>query len=127
MRKFATPTTAVPGARGVTDPKTHIQLRDKKGRPIWEMPKPVGIHETTQVVKLLDKSDPKKPRIKKVKQKTQFPVYRGMSAKDARYARAQFKRAKRKLKEKGMAQQAIDSSVGVIKSVLNPAGGIHGT
>lgn len=125
--KYAMPLTLVPGASPRRHLTTFKHLVDKLGRWLWDMPKPIGVHITKQVFHLLDKSDPKKPRIKRVWKDKKFPVYRGITAKNARYMRSQYRRERRKLAEKGMAKRAIDSSLSLIKSILNPTGGIHGT
>lgn len=125
--KYALPLTLVPGASKRLHPETFKHLVNKLGRFLWDMPKPVGVHVTKQHARVLDKSDPKKPRMKRVMKNKNFPVYRGITARNARYARSQYRRARRKLEEKGMAKRVIDSSVGMIKSILNPTGGIHGT
>ena len=96
----------MPGATLGRDPKTFAIIYSNKGEPIWNMPKPIGVHETIPVVKTVDKSDPDKPKVKKVKQVMQFPVYRGIDASLARYYRAQVRRAKRK--EKSSASAAED-------------------
>ena len=125
--KYAMPLTLVPGASPRLHPETFKHLISKLGRFLWDMPKPIGVHITKQVFHRLDKSDPKKPRLKRVWEDKKFPVYRGITAKNARYARSQYRRERRKLEEKGMAKRAIDSSLSIIKSILNPTGGIHGT
>ena len=99
-RKFATPTTYVPGARIQRDPDTLAVLYDKKGRPLWDMPKPQGMHETLQVVEVREK-DGDRVRKKKVKQMTQFPVYRGANSLLAREIRAKIRREVRIRKAKG--------------------------
>lgn len=121
MRKFALPTIVVPGARPRMDGEGIFakQATDHKGRPLWDMPKPVGVHATTQVVRIVDKSDPDRPRVKKVKQKTQFPVYRGMRARDARTFRSQMRRLRR---EQTKLQNLKDDAGNFIKGVLNPTG-----
>lgn len=125
--KYANPLTLVPGASKRLDPDTFKHLVNKLGRFLWDMPKPVGVHMTKQVFRQLDKSDPEKPRIRRIWKKKKFPVYRGIAAKNARYVRSQHLRARRKLAEKGMVKRTIDSSLSIIKSILNPTGGIHGT
>ena len=84
--------TFVPGAN-------YTRTKDKKGRPVWQMPRPTAYVEYIQVVKEVISVDDK-PRIIKVKKPVRFPVYRGMSAKDARLQRARIKRDHRKRLEK---------------------------
>lgn len=43
MSKAFLPAIAVPGAQRVSHPDTHAPLFDKKGRPIWSMPLPLGM------------------------------------------------------------------------------------
>lgn len=105
MKKHATPGTYTPGASRVRD-EWGMPVFTDKGEPVWNLPKPVGVHETLQVVRVVDKSDPDRPKLKKVKQKTKFPVYRGLDASLARYLRAQMRRAARKAKEKKSAPTA---------------------
>ena len=91
MRKFALPTTVVPNARKNIDPDTL--------KPVWDMPKPTGKHETLQVVKERYEDAKGKPKTRKVKRKLSFPIYRGTTASFARYMRAQMRRALREMKE----------------------------
>ena len=49
--KYAVPGHYVRGASLVRDPDT-LQIEfDAKGRPIWDMPQPAGVHVTKQAVK----------------------------------------------------------------------------
>lgn len=129
MPKFALPQLFVPGAspRMSDEGVNSKHMRDKKRRYLWNMPKPSGIHTTKQVGRVLDKSDPDHPRVKKVMQDTQFPVYRAYSASMARYGRSQYRRAKRKAAAieaaRKDAEGPFDTAASLIKSVLNPTGG----
>lgn len=107
MRKHATPSTYVPGATLVRDPQTYAILYSNKGDPLWNMPKPIGVHETIQVVRVRA-TESGQMKIKKRKELTQFPVYRGLDASLARYYRAQVRRFKRKEKEKKNVAAAKD-------------------
>lgn len=125
MRRFAEPQTHVPGAkpRMIKDEKTGLlrQERDKRGRLLWDMPDPVGTHETTQVVTKIVEVDGKPKQIR-VKEKVSFPVYRGVSAKFARYMRSQFRRAQRKLEEQAALAKKQDAAAALRDFVLNPGG-----
>jgi hypothetical protein len=89
--KFAVPGTYVPGA-------IPTGTRDNRGRPQWQMPKPVAFVERIQVVKEVVMVDDK-PRMVKVRKPVEFPVYRGMAANLARNMRAQMRRNQRKMAE----------------------------
>lgn len=109
MRKFATPMTVVPGATPVIEGEGIMakHARDKKGRPLWNMPKPIGFHKTTEV----DKNGRREKLV---------PVYRGVSASFARYVRSQIRRQRR---QQSALMNARDDAVNFMKGVLNPLGG----
>ncbi len=100
MRKHALPLTKVwPLATLVRDPVTFAPETDKKGRPIWDMPKPIGQHPVIQIVKepvetkLPD--DTTKVTMVKRRKAVLAPIYRGVSAQMLRYAKSQAKRRQR--------------------------------
>lgn len=100
MRKHALPLTMTwPLAKLVRDPVTFAPETDKKGRPIWDMPKPIGQHPVIQIVK--EPVEEKQPddtiQVKMVKKRKAvlIPIYRGVSAEMLRYAKSQAKRRQR--------------------------------
>jgi len=93
------PHTVVPGARRRMDSLGINQLKDKKGRPLWDMPEPIGYLETV---------DTRWVRGKPFKTKLKFPIYRGATAEDFRRARGQWKRMKRKQAEKSLMDKIKD-------------------
>lgn len=111
MRRYALPMTVVPGAQKDIDPETMLQKQDKRNRPLWVMPKPIGSVETLQVKEQAYKDDDGKVKRKKVKLMTRFPVYRGTSADYARYVRSQMRRALRKAKERAAVERSIEDQI----------------
>jgi hypothetical protein len=110
MRKYAVPGTYVPGATPMyDDPNAYapMRMRDNKGRPLWNMPKPVGTVENIQIVSAVVEVDGQ-PRMRKVRRPVSFPVYRGVSAALARYIRADMRRRARKAAEK-QAEETKDA------------------
>lgn len=102
--KFATPGVFVRGASLRRDPDTLEVETDSKGRPLWDMPKSVGVHVTKQTVKrMVKRADGTTKQIKEL-QETQFPVYRSLDASLARYFRSQLRRFYRKQAEKEAAE-----------------------
>ena len=98
MSKAFLPQTRVPGAaRAYDDPKAlyPIPLVDRKGRPIWNMPKPSGYHSVTVVNK-------------HGRHESVVPIYRGTSAKLYRQAKSKFKRMQRLQAAQGFADQVAD-------------------
>lgn len=102
--KHATPGIFVRGASLRRDPDTLQIEYDRKGRPLWDMPKPVGVHVTKQVVKrVIKRKDGTTKQVKEL-QPTQFPVYRGIEARTACYFRSQLRRFYMKQAEKEAAE-----------------------
>lgn len=81
MRKFAVPGTVVPGATRRMDEDGKTQLKDKRGRPLWDMPSPVSYAAHRRRVK-----DQKTGAV--TEEKVMVPIYRGISAQQARSERA---------------------------------------
>lgn len=96
MRKFAEPLTVIPRA-------VSAETRDKRGRPVWEMPK------TETYVEHIKWRKHKKTG-KRIAEPIMVPVYRGYPASLLRHARAQFKRAMRKQAEAAALQAEQDAA-----------------
>lgn len=97
--KMYEPQTRVPGATRRIDPETLMAMSDEKGRPLWNMPPPVGYAEHTRWRK-------HKRTGKRIGEPIQVPVYRGTSASYARWVKSQIRRNQRKAAE---AQAAVDA------------------
>lgn len=100
MKKHMLPLTFVwPLATLVRNPVTFAVETDKKDRPIWNMPKPVGQHAVIQIVKEpVEEKQPDdtiKVRMIKKRKAVMIPIYRGVSAEMLRYAKSQAKRRQR--------------------------------
>ena len=95
MKKAFLPATVVPGAEPVRDQFGRHE-RDRKGRPLWRMPRPIRSEMRLQMVKEVQEIDGK-PRLVLVKKPVRFPVFKGTSAAQARYDRALRKRMHRTL------------------------------
>lgn len=99
MKKYAVPGSVVPGATKAIDPDTKLPMYNAKGRPIWDMTK--AVMSTKAVHNAVIKRGKKF-----VREKVEVPVYRSLSAQDARYIRAQIRRAKRKEAEAKARKEA---------------------
>ena len=84
MQAFALPGTVVPGARKRIDSDTLAQERDRKGRPLWDMPSPVRYVQHVRPKR--HKNDA--PALNTVA----VPIYRGVSAKIANWYRGDARR-----------------------------------
>lgn len=94
------------GANHVLDPDTLMAKTDVKGRNEWNMPKPIRFVEHLQIVKKLVPQGDGRVKVVKVKELVEFPVYRGVDTKYARWVRAQVKRDMRKAEEARLAAEA---------------------
>lgn len=84
----------VPGASRQLDPDTLLPENDKRGRPLWTMPRPYA--HTTHIHPAKKEFGEERGTVVTVS----VPVYRGVDAQTARYIRSQIKRRIRKQKEK---------------------------
>ena len=96
MKKTFLPQTRVPGAERVMDENGLKQLCDKKGRPLWRMPRPIRSVMRLQMVKAVQEIDGKARKVL-VKKPVRFPVFKGTSAALAREDRARMNRMHRTL------------------------------
>lgn len=119
-QKYATPGTFVPGASLARDPVTLTVLFDKKGRPLWNMPKAHGTHTTKQmtkrVVRKKEADGETRAIVVRELQDKEFPTYRGFDAVFARNARAFVKRQRRIAAEK--RAERLNHPVKSIKKIL---------
>lgn len=96
MKKHALPLTFVwPLATLVRNPVTFAVETDKKDRPIWNMPKPIGQHAVIQIVKEPFEKEDEVVKMVKKRKAVLIPIYRGVSAEMLRYAKSQAKRRQR--------------------------------
>lgn len=108
MRKAFLPQTRVIGATPMRD-NLGMHMKDKKGRYLWNMPKPTSFVEHESFIMAPIAVAGKVVRVKK-SVPVQVPVYRGVSASLWRYIRGQVKRnqiiAQRKEMENGGSDAA---------------------
>lgn len=81
------------------DPETKVPLFDGKGRPLWDMSR-------AKVSEIVTHNGIIKQGSKYVRGEIQVPVYRALSAQDARFIRAQIRRMKRKEDEEKARKEA---------------------
>jgi hypothetical protein len=68
---------------------------DHRGRPVWNMPEPIGEVQYLQIVKNVVATPDGGAKVIRRKQPVAFPVYRGIDTKYARFLRSQTKRLQR--------------------------------
>jgi hypothetical protein len=68
---------------------------DGRGRPVWNMPAPIGEVHYLQIVKNVVATPDGGAKVIRRKRPVSFPVYRGIDAKYARFLRGQTKRLQR--------------------------------
>ena len=117
MRAIFYPGTFVPGAVLLRD-KDGIVVRDKKRRPIWDMPKPSSVvkHKRGEVFTCVGRDEDGKPIWDK-RERGEVPVYRGMPAPVARCMRAAARRDTLKRRVKSAAAKATDALKDLIKDM----------
>jgi hypothetical protein len=122
MRPAYQPQTTVPGATLITD-KNGVPQKDKRGRPLWNMPDPAGYVEHTKWRK-------HKKTGKRIPEPVQVPYYKGMSARLYGYMRSQYKRLQRKMEATSKIKEAatkvkshaVEAGNFLRDLVLNPLG-----
>lgn len=124
MSKFALPQTRVLGATRRIDPDTLMPAYDSKGRPLWNMPKPVRYVEHVNWRR-------HKRTGKRIPEPVMVPVYRGVSASYARWVKAQIRQKQRKAAEAQAKVDALneaeekrlrDAADGLTDLIINPGG-----
>ncbi len=103
MRKLYVPQTRVPGATRRIDPDTLMAAFDDKGRPLWNMPAPVGYAKHVGWQKHRVKGD-------RVPAPIMVPIYRGVLASYARWVKGQIRRRQRKAAEAQVALDALNEA-----------------
>lgn len=95
------------GATRKINDETGMQANDKKGRPLWNMPEPVGT--VKHKVRFLEKQrfGDKIVRIPQTKL-VEVPVYKGYSRSFIRYARSQFRYHQKLAERRRIAQAKAD-------------------
>lgn len=119
MAKAFVPLVKVPGATRAMEEDGVTQKRDRKGRPIWDMPDPVKDKHPVIQIKSRRTVIEGKVRVRKVRKRAFVPVYRGLSSEDYRYLRSQFRRQQARLEAEAAAREAEEGKLKKAKDFLS--------